>query len=140
MKKRVIGLGGIFFKSKDPKKTKEWYANHLGIESDQYGSKFLWKSTDEENEVLGTTVWSPMDNETDYYKPSESEFMINYRVEDLESLMTTLKSEGVEQIGEIETYEYGKFGWIMDPDGKKIELWEPINESMFHSPPYVKSE
>ncbi|MDC1221517.1 VOC family protein [Salibacteraceae bacterium] len=140
MKNRVTGIGGIFFKSKDPKKVKDWYSKHLGIESDQYGSKFLWKSTDEKKETLGTTVWSPMGMDTDYYSPSDREFMINYRVENLEELLEVLESEGVAQVGKMETYDYGKFAWIMDPDGTKIELWEPKNESMFHDPPYVKSE
>jgi predicted enzyme related to lactoylglutathione lyase len=140
MKKRVTGIGGVFFKSKNPKLTKEWYSKHLGIESDKYGSKFLWNSTNTEAEQMGTTVWSPMESDTKYYAPSEREFMINYRVENLVALLAELKTEGVEQIGEMESFEYGKFAWIMDPDGTKIELWEPANESLFHEPPFVKSE
>lgn len=140
MKKRATGIGGVFFKSKNPKLTKEWYSKHLGIESDKYGSKFLWNSTNTEAEQMGTTVWSPMESDTKYYAPSEREFMINYRVENLVALLAELKTEGVEQIGEMESFEYGKFAWIMDPDGTKIELWEPANESLFHEPPFVKSE
>jgi len=136
----VTGIGGVFFKSKNPKLTKEWYSKHLGIESDKYGSKFLWNSTNTEAEQMGTTVWSPMESDTKYYAPSEREFMINYRVENLVALLAELKTEGVEQIGEMESFEYGKFAWIMDPDGTKIELWEPANESLFHEPPFVKSE
>lgn len=140
MKKRVTGIGGVFFKSKNPKLTKEWYSKHLGIESDKYGSKFLWNSTNTDAKQMGTTVWSPMENDTKYYAPSEREFMINYRVENLVALLAELKTEGVSQIGEMESFEYGKFAWIMDPDGTKIELWEPANEALFHEPPFIKSE
>jgi predicted enzyme related to lactoylglutathione lyase len=138
MKKRVIGIGGIFFKSKDPQKTKSWYSKHLGIDSDAYGSKFLWRGEGDEN--LKTTVWSPMEESTTYYAPSESPFMINYRVSDLEGLLAELKTEGVEQVGEMETHDYGKFAWIIDPDGTKVELWEPKNEKVLHEQPYIKSE
>jgi predicted enzyme related to lactoylglutathione lyase len=134
MKKRVIGLGGVFFKSKDPAKTKQWYQDHLGIESDTYGSKFLWKSANDEVEGTKITAWSPMAQDTDYYEPSKREFMINYRVHDLEGLLKDLKEEGVEIAGEMQTYEYGKFAWIMDPDGTKVELWEPIDETIIDGP------
>lgn len=127
MKKRVIGLGGVFFKSKDPAKTKQWYQDHLGIESDQYGSKFLWKSANDDVEGTKITAWSPMAEDTDYYEPSKREFMINYRVHDLEGLIEELKKEGVELVGEMQTYEYGKFAWIIDPDGTKVELWEAVD-------------
>lgn len=124
--KRVTGIGGVFFKSKDPEVTKTWYSKHLGIESDQYGGKFVWRDQeDPEKECM--TAWSPMPDSTDYYNPSESEFMINYRVQDLVALLELLKAEGVEQVGEMEEYEYGKFAWILDPDGRKVELWEPID-------------
>ena len=126
MKKRVTGIGGIFFKSNDQEKLKDWYRDHLGIDSDQYGFTFKWRNY-EDTEEPGTTVWSPFPKDTDYYNPSTKDYMINYRVEDLEGLIDVLKKEGVEVIGEIEVYEYGKFGWIMDPEGRKIELWEPID-------------
>lgn len=126
MKKRVTGIGGIFFKTKDVAKTKEWYHKHLGIESDQHGSLLKWRDF-EDSEKVGTTVWSPFEEKTAYFQPSEKEFMFNYRVENLEELLETLKREGVQVVGEMETYEYGKFGWIMDPEGRKIELWEPID-------------
>lgn len=138
MKKRVIGLGGIFFKSENPDKTKEWYAKHLGVESDQYGGKFVWRSAEGGDEQK-ITVWSPFPKDTDYYQPSKKDFMFNYRVEDLEELLKVLKEEGVEQIGEMEVYEYGKFAWIMDPDGTKVELWEPEDSSLI-TPPMNKSE
>ena len=124
--KRVTGIGGVFFKAKDPKTLRAWYEKHLGINSDQYGAVFKWvKEKDSENP--GNTVWSPFGKETKYFEPSEREFMINYRVDDLEKLLVVLKEEGVEIIGEMETYDYGKFGWIMDPEGNKLELWEPVD-------------
>jgi predicted enzyme related to lactoylglutathione lyase len=124
--KRVTGIGGIFFKCKDPAGIKEWYSKHLGITSDQYGAVFHWQKTDDR--VPGYTVWNPFKQTTEYFNPSEKDFMINYRVENLTLLMQTLKEEGVPIIGEVEEFEYGKFGWIMDPEGNKIELWEPVDE------------
>ncbi|MDW7692577.1 VOC family protein [Flammeovirgaceae bacterium SG7u.111] len=126
--KRVTGLGGVFFKVKDPAKTKEWYQKHLGIETDQYGGMFKWREKDDPDKV-GGTAWSPFDEKTEYFKPSEKEYMLNYRVENLVELLKVLKEEGVEIVGEIEEYDYGKFGWILDADGNKIELWEPLDES-----------
>lgn len=124
MKKRVTALGGIFFKSDNPEESKDWYRKHLGIESDKYGGAFEWRHSENPNKK-GFTAWSVFDSKTEYTKPSTKEFMINYRVENLEELLKTLKEEGVEVVGEMESYEYGKFGWIMDPNGIKIELWEP---------------
>lgn len=122
--KRVTGIGGVFFKSRDPAQTKAWYARHLGIESGEYGGGFSWLDPDNP-EIKGFTAWSVFENESNYFEPSRKEFMFNYRVENLEKLMELLKQEGVQTVGEIETYSYGKFGWILDPDGRKIELWEP---------------
>ena len=127
--KRVTGLGGIFFKCQDPGKIKEWYRNHLGIQSDQYGAMFGWRSLENPDEK-GTTVWSPFADNTTYFSPSEKPYMFNYRVENLEELLAVLKEEGVQIVGEIEAYDYGKFGWIMDPEGNKIELWEPVDEKL----------
>ncbi len=127
MKNRVTGLGGFFFKSKDPDNVKKWYNEHLGLNTDQYGCTFWWKDM-QGNDC--STQWSPMAQDTDYYKPSEKPFMMNFRVENLEELLKVLKEEGVEVVGEMETYDYGKFGWIMDPEGNKIELWEP-NDQVF---------
>lgn len=125
--KRVTGIGGIFFKTKDPKHTKNWYEKHLGIQSEEWGSLFKWRHF-EDPEQVGTTSWSPFASDTDYFSPSTHDSMINYRVEHLEELLKELKKEGVKIIGDIETYEYGKFGWILDPDGRKIELWEPNDQ------------
>ena len=127
--KRVTGLGGVFFKCQDPGKMKKWYEKHLEIESDQYGTKFEWRSSDDPQKKC-CTVWSPFPDKTQYFSPSEKPYMFNYRVENLEKLLAVLKDEGVEIVGEIEQYEYGKFGWIMDPEGNKIELWEPVDEKL----------
>ncbi len=95
MEKRVTGIGGIFFKSKNPARLKAWYAKHMGIDSDQYGSKFVWNAIDDEKEQaeMKTTVWSPMPEDTTYYDPGQQGHMINYRVENLEELLRVLKSE-----------------------------------------------
>ena len=127
--KRVTGIGGLFFKTADPTATKEWYKKHLGFNTDDWGCTFWWK---DENGNKCSTQWSPMANDTDYYKPSEKPFMFNYRVEILVGLLKLLKEEGVTIIGDIQEFEYGKFGYIMDNDGNKIELWEPI-DSVFES-------
>lgn len=126
MQKRVTGIGGIFFKCSDTNKVKEWYSKHLGIKTDEYGGMFTWRD-ETDKEKICTTAWSPFKQETKYFNPSEKPFMFNYRVENLVDLIALLKLEGIEQVGEIEVYDYGKFGWIMDCDGNKIELWEPID-------------
>ena len=126
-KKRVTGIGGIFFKSKDPSQIKDWYQQHLGFNTDQYGTCFEWRQADDETKK-GFSQWSPFKDSTEYFKPSEKEFMINYRVEDLEWLVKKLKEEGVTVLDEIESYDYGKFVHILDPEGNKIELWEPVDD------------
>lgn len=129
MKKRVTGIGGIFFKSEDPKKIKEWYGKHLGFKISDYGSTFQWKDlNDLDAKVPARTEWSPFEKQTTYFGPSEKPFMINYRVENLVELLNELRKEGVTVVGEMEEYPYGKFGWIMDPEGNKIELWEPKDD------------
>lgn len=125
--KRVTSIGGIFFKSNDPQKMKSWYEKHLGLNTDEYGTTFEWRLSDEPSRK-GYTVWSPFENDTSYFKPSEKDFMINYRVENLSELVEILKNEGVEILDEIEEYEYGKFVHILDPEGNKIELWEPFDQ------------
>jgi predicted enzyme related to lactoylglutathione lyase len=125
--KKVTGIGGIFFKCKDPQKMKEWYSKHLGLNTDQYGTSFEWRQGDDSTKK-GFTQWSPFSDKTTYFEPSQREFMINYRVENIEALVDELKKEGVEITDSIETYEYGKFVHIMDAEGNKIELWEPVDE------------
>lgn len=128
-KQRVTGVGGVFFKSSDPSKTKEWYKNHLGFETDQWGCTFAFYKSGNPTDK-GYLQWSPFEAKTEYFKPSDKAFMINYRVEDLEWLVKQLKEEGVTVLDEIETYPYGKFVHIMDNDGNKIELWEPIDDKL----------
>lgn len=129
MKKRVTGIGGVFFKTEDPKKIKEWYGKHLGLPVDDYGASFQWIDIDHKDATEpAQTVWSPFKSDTEYFQPSQKQFMFNYRVENLVELLKVLKEEGVEIVGEMQEFSYGKFGWIMDPEGNKIELWEPKAE------------
>jgi len=124
---RATGIGGVFFKCKDPDAIKQWYKKHLGLDTDAYGWTFWWKDN-EGNDCL--TQWSPFAENTKYFEPSEKPFMQNFRVHDLAGLLQKLKAEGVTLVGEPEAFDYGKFGWILDPEGNKIELWEP-NDSAF---------
>ncbi|MCB0522964.1 MAG: VOC family protein [Saprospiraceae bacterium] len=125
--KRVTGIGGVFFKCQDPEKVKAWYKDHLGLDTDQYGTTFEWRLA-EEPDKKGYTQWSPFSAGTKYFEPSQKEFMINYRVENLEVLVELLKKEGVTVLDAIESYDYGKFVHILDLEGNKIELWEPVDE------------
>ena len=125
--KKVTGMGGIFFKCKNPDQIKEWYKNHLGLETDQYGASFQWYQGDDSTKK-GYTQWSPFSENTKYFEPSTKDFMINYRVENLELLVEELKKQGVPILDEMETYDYGKFIHILDIEGNKIELWEPIDK------------
>lgn len=123
--KRVTGIGGIFFKSKDPKALSAWYQTHLGIDVQSWGgAAFTWNGPDNPTGV-GTTVWNAFPAETTYFAPGTASFMVNYRVADLHALLTALRSEGVQVEEKVEESEFGKFGWVIDPDGNKIELWEP---------------
>lgn len=123
--KRVTGIGGIFFKSQDPENLQAWYRDHLGIvpKDDGYVA-FEWRETDEPDRK-GYTIWSPFKKDTKYFEPSQASFMINYRVADLDALVAALRAEGVEVDGEIEESEFGRFAWVMDPEGNRVELWEP---------------
>jgi predicted enzyme related to lactoylglutathione lyase len=125
--KRVSGLGGVFFKCQNPQAIKAWYKTHLGLDTDDHGTSFEWRQSENPN-LKGFTAWSPFSATTQYFEPSPKEFMINYRVENLSALVEVLKEEGVTILDEIEEYEYGKFVHIMDPEGNKIELWEPVDE------------
>ncbi len=127
--KRVVGIGGIFFKCRDPEAINAWYKEHLGFKVNEYGC--LWEGRDADNPEERTLLqWAPFPADTDYFEPAKREFMINYRVADLEALLPQLKKEGVEVVGEIQSFPYGKFAHIMDPEGNKIELWEPVNEGL----------
>jgi predicted enzyme related to lactoylglutathione lyase len=122
--KRVTGIGGVFFKSTDPKKTNDWYAKHLGVDVSEWGANFEWREKESPDQI-GSTAWTAFKQETKYFEPSKKEFMINYRVENLEWLVEELKKEGVTICDSIESHDYGKFVHIMDNDGNKIQLWEP---------------
>lgn len=124
--KKVTGIGGIFFKCENPQKMKDWYHEHLGLVTDEYGSLFEFRDADDPQRK-NHLQWSPFSGDTEYFKPSQKDYMINYRVADLEALLTELKKEGVEIIGEMQSFEYGKFAHVMDPEGNKIELWEPVD-------------
>jgi len=125
--KKVTGIGGIFFKCKDPNKMREWYKTHLGLDAGQYGASFEWRQADDPTKK-GITQWSPFAETTKYFDPSTKDFMINYRVENLEELVEELKKEGVTIADKIEASDYGKFVHIIDLEGNKVELWEPPDE------------
>jgi predicted enzyme related to lactoylglutathione lyase len=124
---KVTGIGGIFFRTKDPEKAREWYARHLGLAINPYGSSFEFRNANRPEEI-NYLQWSPFDENTDYFDPSEKEFMINYRVQNIEGLVKNLRESGVTILDEIEEYDYGKFVHIMDLEGNKVELWEPIDK------------
>jgi predicted enzyme related to lactoylglutathione lyase len=122
--KKVTGIGGIFFKCKDPDKMKEWYNKYLGLNTNPYGAVFEWFQGADSTKK-GFTNWSPFKETTKYFEPSAKDFMINYRVENLEALVDELTKNGVIILDAIETFEYGKFVHILDAEGNKVELWEP---------------
>lgn len=121
--KRVTGIGGVFFKCKDPQQMKDWYERHLGLQTDEYGTNFEWRQAQDESQK-GFTQWSPFPESSQYFAPSSKDFMINYRVENLSELVEILRIEGVTIIDDIEVLEFGKFVHILDLEGNKIELWE----------------
>jgi predicted enzyme related to lactoylglutathione lyase len=123
---KVTGIGGIFFFSDNPEKAKEWYAENLGLEVNQWGSSFEFRNANRPNEI-NYLQWSPFKQGSEYFAPSKKDFMINYRVQNIEGLVKKLKDNGVTIVDDIETFEYGKFVHIMDAEGNKIELWEPID-------------
>jgi predicted enzyme related to lactoylglutathione lyase len=125
---RVTGIGGIFFKAEDPEKMKAWYQKHLGVMAEKDGYvAFQWREANDPDRI-GCTVWSLFPGDTKYFDPSPAPFMINYRVADLDALLAQLREEGVQVEDRIEEYEYGRFAWVMDPEGNRIELWEPPKE------------
>jgi catechol 2,3-dioxygenase-like lactoylglutathione lyase family enzyme len=123
--KRVTGIGGIFFKAKDPEALGAWYKDYLGIDVQAWGgAAFEWRTPDNP-EGAGTTIWSLFPADTEHFAPSAAPFMVNYRVADLHRLLAVLRSEGVRVEEEVTESEYGKFGWVLDPEGNRVELWQP---------------
>jgi len=122
---RVTGLGGLFFKARNPQKLYAWYEKHLGLKREpENGVMFRWREDNDRREP-GCTVWSIFPRDTLYFRPSRASFMMNFRVDDLDGLLEALKREGVKIDPRREDYDYGRFAWIMDPEGNRIELWEP---------------
>ena len=123
---KVTGIGGIFFKCKDPNMMREWYKTHLGLNTNQYGASFEWYEGPDSSKK-GVTQWSPFSETTKYFAPSTKDFMINYRVVNMEALVEELKKSGVTIVDTIQAFDYGKFVHILDPEGNKVELWEPAD-------------
>ena len=122
---RVTGIGGIFFKARDPVSLRSWYQKHLGVDVQEWGgAAFPWADADG-NPMPGTTVWNVTGEGSDYFAPSTSPFMVNYRVTDLHCLLALLREEGCNVLDKVEESEFGRFGWVLDPEGNKVELWEP---------------
>jgi predicted enzyme related to lactoylglutathione lyase len=117
----VTGLGGIFFKARDPHTLSAWYAQHLGLKIEEFGGSMFF----DDSTRPGHIVWSPFKDDTQYFAPSTKEFMINFRVDDLHALLAALRGAGVQVDARVDESEYGRFGWIMDPEGNRVELWEP---------------
>lgn len=124
--KRVTGLGGVFFRCSDTAAQQGWYKKHLGIPVEAWGGWAIPWRDNKEPDKRGYTVWSTFKDDTEYFGRDPKQFMINYRVADLVGLIAALKEEGVQVAGEIEQHENGKFAWIVDPEGTRIELWEPV--------------
>jgi predicted enzyme related to lactoylglutathione lyase len=123
---KVTGIGGVFFFSDNPEEIRKWYGKNLGLAINEYGSSFEFRNASRPDEI-NYLQWSPFEKGSEYFKPSKKEFMVNYRVQNIEGLVRNLKSNGVTILDEIETFDYGKFIHILDPEGNKIELWEPID-------------
>lgn len=122
--RRVTGIGGLFFKAADPKALADWYKVHLGLKVEDWGGvAFRWAEDNASGN--GTTIWSPFKADTTYFAPSAAAFMVNFRVEDLHALLAALRDEGCDVDEKVEESEFGKFGWVMDPEGNRIELWQP---------------
>lgn len=126
--KRVTGIGGIFFKARDPAALGAWYKEHLGIDVQAWGGAAFDWSDDSGNPIGGTTAWSLTGTDSKQFAPSTAAFMVNYRVADLHGLLSALRSEGCTVLDKTDESEYGKFGWVMDPEGNKVELWQPPEE------------
>ena len=122
--KRVTGIGGIFFRADRPKRLRDWYARHLGLPMQRFGSIVRWREFDDPKRE-GHTIWSPFPRDTKYFGDKSTDFMINFRVEDLDAVLKALRKERVTVEERVEDLEYGRFGWIRDPEGNRVELWQP---------------
>ena len=122
---KITGIGGVFFKAKDPKALKAWYQQHLGMQLADWGGAVL-RWPDDKAEDRGVTVWHLADQESRWFSPSESSFMINYRIDNMAEMIEQLKAGGIKIHQGPESHENGKFAWVMDPEGNKVELWEPM--------------
>lgn len=131
---KVTGIGGIFFFSEDPEVTREWYRKNLGIDTNEYGASFESRNVAKPDEI-NILQWSPFKKGSEYFSPSKKEFMINYRVQNIEGLVRKLQENGVTILDDMETFDYGKFIHIMDAEGNKIELWEPIDKPLLEAEP-----
>ncbi len=125
-KPRARAIGGVFFRSANPEETRNWYARHLGLAIDAYGTNFAWRHKDEPDKA-GYSQWSPFEADTDYFGDREQQFMINYRVENLDLLLEQFRKDGVEIVGDMQVEAFGRFVHIIDNDGRRVELWEPID-------------
>ncbi len=124
---RVLGVGGIFFKAKDRAALAAWYQKHLGVPVESWGgAAFKWREDDPEGRAF--TVWNAFADDTDYFAPSTKPFMVNFRVRDLEAMLAQLRVGGCDVVDRIEDSDFGRFGWVVDPEGNKIELWQPPAE------------
>jgi predicted enzyme related to lactoylglutathione lyase len=126
-KGKITGIGGIFITSSNPDQLKEWYRDKLGLPCDKWGYVFKWRDI-ESPYHKSYTQWSVMNRGTNYFDPAKQEFMVNYRIQNLDDYLARLQEKGAIQVGEIENYDYGRFAWILDGDGQKIELWEPVDK------------
>jgi predicted enzyme related to lactoylglutathione lyase len=134
--RKVTGLGGVFFKANDPNKLYEWYEKHLGLKREHGSVNFKWRGAEDAKEE-GMTVWALFPKDTKYFDPSRANLMINYRVDDLDALLEVLRKEGVTE-EKREDSDYGRFAWIMDPEGNRIELWEPPKAARISKPQAAK--
>ena len=131
---KVTGIGGVFFKSQDPAALREWYRSHMGLDVQSWGgAQFLFTRRDRPG--VGYTVWTPFETTTKYFEPSDKPFMVNFRVDDLDAMLAQLRQEGAQVLDRREDAENGKFGYVMDPEGNLLELWEQARDD-----PYVPKE
>ena len=124
---RVRAIGGVFFRSADPEATRSWYSQHLGLDVDAFGTNFAWRQEDAP-ERRGHTQWTPFPSDTSYFGASDQQYMINYRVDDLDALIEKLREEGVQIDGDLQCEKFGKFIHVIDSDGRRVELWEPLDD------------